>query len=360
MPKIPTRNEVDLAQVIRNNDKWWSGELGRPIFNIMVWMPAATGGDIPWFLPSYPAGTTPERIVDNEFRRLDNLGYLGDGFPVAWMNFGPGVLAAMVGGEGRATPETVWFEPGRFAGKELADFSIRFNPEAEWAKRLAALYREAASRSGVTPVVLGMTDLGGSCDVLAALRGSEQLLMDLFDQPEEVKRLLGEETAAWLEAFDYFDALLRQGSVQASSCWAAILSSSACYMLQCDFSYMISPAMFGEFVKPELVKYAAKLPHALYHLDGKGQIGHIPHIAAIPGVDGIQWVPGDGQPQQYLWPEVFEEIEHHNLKLQLIGPLDNVERCLKLLKHPERAHITVTIAAEETERALRLLAEYGA
>ncbi|MBO5762795.1 MAG: hypothetical protein J6R85_02900, partial [Lentisphaeria bacterium] len=156
-------------------------------------------------------------------------------------------------------------------------------------------------------------------------------------------------------AYDYFH-IMRKGP---SSCWAAILGENPTYMLQSDFAYMISPDMFAEFVQPELQKYVNKLDHAFYHLDGKNQIPHIPHLAAIDGLEGIQWIPGDGQPPQSEWPDVLHAIEDNGLKVQLMGNFKNVKNALRVLKHPENAHVWMGIAENEIEDAQRFMAEYG-
>ena len=42
----------------------------------------------------------------------------------------------------------------------------------------------------------------------ATLRGTENLLMDLYDEPEEVLRLIGEIETAWYAAYDDFSKIL--------------------------------------------------------------------------------------------------------------------------------------------------------
>ena len=117
--------------------------------------------------------------------------------------------------------------------------------------------------------------------------------------------------------------------------------------------------MFAEFVQPELQKYVNKLDHSFYHLDGKNQIPHIPHLAAIDGLEGIQWIPGDGQPPQSEWPDVLHAIEDNGLKVQLMGNFKNVKNALRVLKHPENAHVWMGISENEIEDAQRFMAEYG-
>jgi 5-methyltetrahydrofolate--homocysteine methyltransferase len=79
-------------------------------------------------------------------------------------------------------------------------------------------------------------------------------------------------------------------------------------MLQSDFSYMISPAMFERFVLPDLMECCEALDHPFYHLDGKGEIPHLDHLLSIQRLKGIQWVPGDGQPPPDCWLPLLQRI----------------------------------------------------
>ena len=79
-------------------------------------------------------------------------------------------------------------------------------------------------------------------------------------------------------------------------------------MLQCDFSYMISPTMFERFVLPDLAACCEHLDYAFYHLDGKGQIPHLDMLLGIDRLRGIQWIPGDGQPPAEEWLSLLNRI----------------------------------------------------
>lgn len=71
---------------------------------------------------------------------------------------------------------------------------------------------------------------------------------------------------------------------------------------------MISPKMFERFVLPDISACCERLDYPFYHLDGKGEIPHLEMLLAIPRLRGIQWVPGDGQPQAEHWLALLERI----------------------------------------------------
>ena len=77
--------------------------------------------------------------------------------------------------------------------------------------------------------------------------------------------------------------------------------------------------MFREFVADDLTQLCTLLPHTLYHLDGKGELPHLPQIAAIRQLDAIQWCPGDGAPRTMEWPEVYRQIRQAGKNIHVLG-----------------------------------------
>jgi 5-methyltetrahydrofolate--homocysteine methyltransferase len=297
--------------------RWWAGELERPLVQMRL-----SGGDpgrpepaLPGrgFVPQYDADVPPEAIVDRWDYHLSGQRFLGDAFPTVWLNFGAGCLATFVGGELFADERTVWFRPA--ADREIADTRFRYDPDAPWPRRIMAVARAAAERwQGA--VLVGTADIGGNLDVLSTFRPAEKLLLDLYDHPEEVKRLTWEEHEAWWRAFDDLNAILCPPN-PGYTCWTSLFSETPYYMLQCDFAYMIGPAMFDAFVRPELAATCRRLGHAFYHLDGTGQLPHLDSLLAIEELDGIQWVPGAGEKPQAGWPDVYRRIHEAGKRIQI-------------------------------------------
>ncbi len=110
---------------------------------------------------------------------------MGDAFPCVWPNFGPGVVAAFSGCKLENGPDTVWFSHPM--QQSIEDIHISFNPDSSWLHRIKDIM-EATQRRWQGNVQVGMTDLGGTLDIIASFRESEPLLMDLYDSPGEVIR----------------------------------------------------------------------------------------------------------------------------------------------------------------------------
>jgi 5-methyltetrahydrofolate--homocysteine methyltransferase len=181
-----------------------------------------------------------------------------------------------------------------------------YDPANEWWQRVLEFTRAAMAGWG-SQVAVGHTDLGGALDVLASLCGTHRLLLDLYDAPGEVERVEGALTRLWLRYYDELHALIEpshRGTAGWSPCWFP----GRGYMLQSDFSYMISPQMFERFVLPSLTSWCDALDDAFYHLDGPGQVKHLDMLLSIPRLRGIQWVPGEGNPPAQDWLPLLRRI----------------------------------------------------
>jgi hypothetical protein len=269
-----------------------------------------------------------EQVLDYYHHRLTSTFLLGDAWPKWWPFFGAGVVAAFLGANLICTPEedTIWFEPSQ--PFESYDLKPLYDPENLWWQRVRALTQAAAERwPGQASV--GITDLGGNLDILASLRTSQALLMDLYDRPEQVESACQQITRFWLQ----FYAEL-QGLVQATGCgvtpWAPIWSPVGCYMLQSDFSAMISPRMFERFVMPDLITCCEELDFAFYHLDGKGQLPHLDLLLSIEKLRDIQWIPGDGQPPED-WLPVLQRIRQAGKLCQLFVTASGAQKIIQNL-----------------------------
>jgi 5-methyltetrahydrofolate--homocysteine methyltransferase len=186
------------------------------------------------------------------------------------------------------------------------------------------------------------------------------LATDLYDHPEHVKRLTWQTHDLWFRYFDRINRLLQPVN-PGYTCWCPIFSSRPYYMLQCDFSAMISPAMFDEFVKPELAATCRRLPNAFYHLDGPGQLPHLDSLLEIPELKGIQWVPGAGQPDWRYWPDVFRRIRAAGKLIQVYGwPLETLDVLAEQIGSPKGICLIGEAGLEQEDQLLRLIERYDA
>jgi len=339
---------------------WWSDELERPLIQIVLRgrNPERPEPKTPPIsrAVAYNLSISPEDIVERWDYELSCQKFMGDAFPQKWTDFGPGVAAAFMGARAEPSVGTVWFHPAEH--QAIADIQFQYDAENIWLNRIKDISRIAMERwEGLVQV--GMTDLGGSLDILSTFRPGKELLLDLYDNPEEVKRLTWDGHALWWKYFDEINEVL-QPINPGYTAWAQIYSETPYYMLQCDFCYMISPDMFDEFVKPELTESCRRLDNPFYHLDGPGQLPHLDSLLSIEALKGVQWVPGEGQPGLTEWPEVYQKIRKAGKRLYLWGGFDTLDKLVEQLGSPEGIIIMTDAHISQEEEAKSFLRKYGA
>lgn len=297
---------ADWQRIERDWCAWWNGELTRPLVVIETF---EGGQEAAWwkfddFLTQFPLDMPVQQVLDYFQSRLEAMHFAGDAFPKWWVNFGAGVAAAFLGSAVHYETGTTWFYS--LDVERLSDIHVAYNPDNPWWRRALDITRAAVERWG-QQITIGMTDLGGNLDILASLRGTQKLLFDLYDMPEAVDRLTCEITGLWLRYYDELDAIIAPAG-RGSACWGPCWSPTRGYMLQSDFSYMISPEMFERWVLPDMQACCRALDYPFYHLDGKGEIPHLDMLLSIPNLRGIQWQPGDGQPLADHWLPLLRRI----------------------------------------------------
>jgi 5-methyltetrahydrofolate--homocysteine methyltransferase len=353
-------NDKQWEQVGENYRKWWKGELGRPILPLVVpgADPERNKPDVPplHFSNCADFSISPAEIIDRMDYDLSCCEFYGDSFP--WVNmhhFGPGVAAAFMGAVLEPAENTVWFHPEREV--PIEDLHLEYNPDNKWLNRVKDIYREGIKRWGGS-VCMGMTDLGGGLDILASFRGTERLLMDLLDSPEEVSRLTEEITGLWLRFYSELTGILK--GQRCFSDWSSIYQEKPSYILQCDFSYMIGPEMFDAFTRGDLVSISSSLDRAFYHLDGVGEIKHLDSILSIGSIKGIQWIPGAGEPETRDWSELFGRISSGGKKIMVGYNLDSyLDEIIPVLKKPDDlVKMQFSCPPEKKREVLEKLARY--
>lgn len=321
--------EQDMQRVKQDWIAWWNGTITHPFFGIeavddsMAGMPFAYNEVTPVETEQLSA----EQILDSVEEFGAGIHWVGGAYPKFWPNYGPGLMAAFLGSPLHIRPDTVWFDP--LPVEKLEDIQPQFDAENLWWQRVQKL-TELATQRWKGQAIIGLTDLGGNLDILASLRSSEKLLLDLSDTPEEVLRISSEITYLWMR---YYDALydLTRGEETGCSCWSPMWAPGKFYMLQSDFSYMISPRMFKRFVMPDLTACCNFLDYPFYHLDGIGQLNHLDQILSIPNLRGIQWIPGAGQPEPEEWLDVLRKIREAGKLCQVYVSRAGMEKIIAAL-----------------------------
>jgi len=207
-------------------------------------------------------------------------------------------MAFYLGGNVKFGTKTVWVEP---VVEDWSNFEIEYNPENPWLQRSIKLLQKSVEKVADNYFVW-MPDFGDALTCLSLLRGTERLLFDLIDNKDAVIAARDKFIELWPQYHKVFWDIYREHYPGDCSClgWAP----GRTYMCQCDFSTMISPAMFKE-----LEAVSGYLDYIVWHLDGPDEIKHLDILLDLPQVKAIQWQPGAGNPSAVGWLEMLKKIQ---------------------------------------------------
>ncbi len=322
--------------------------------------------------PGYPGPSSIEqRWMDAEYRAgaakngAENIRYFLEGFPTATTDIGPGSLAAMLTDFYRLSWDTVWFEPDPAYIEDWDSCpEIRLNTDSDVYVATDRIIDSHLKNSEL--YVTDMTDIGGTYDIMASMRGTSNLLYDMYEYPDEVKALRDKVAPIWA---DYFRHVVKklfdvQGCMAS---WIPIWSDQPYYTLQCDYSAMLSPEMFREFILPDLQSQTELMPRSLYHLDGPNEIRHLDMLLSMPRLNAIQWVSGPGpNSSDPCWYDMFRQVQKagKGLIINEHVPMDRLESLFRNIS--QRGLYVITSCGSEQEEkeiidmAVKLGKEYEA
>jgi hypothetical protein len=282
-----------------NFKRWWNQE-GLVLGNWGgLWV------DSPHEIIDIPTPASPEletfysnveaRINRNHYV-MANQRFPADILPMPNTFIGPGSLALHLRSSPTFTGDTVWFQPTLH---EVVDPEkmppLQFDPNETWWRIQEQTLRMSVA-AGEGNYISGCPDLVENIDILASLRGTTNLLMDMVERPDWVTQKVAEVNQAYFEVYNrIYDIIkLEDGSsaFEAYMLWGPGKTAK----VQCDTASMFSPAMFNRFVLPSLTKQCEWLDCSMYHLDGKEEFVHLDALLDIEALDAIEWTPNANEP----------------------------------------------------------------
>ena len=311
-------------------------------------------------VPPAPAKDLSQKWFDPQWRAeyLDwyvaHSSLKADILPVANTQLGPGSLAAILGGVFEGGEDTIWIHPH-------PDFTdeIVFNPEhPNWILHKELLKACKAKANG--HYFVGMPDLMEGLDVLAALKGTDRVLLDTVMQPEILEQQMQQINDIYFKVFDELYDIIREGDEMAF-CYFSSWAPGKMSKLQSDISTMISQDDYRRFVQPFIREQCQKIDYTLYHLDGVGAMHHLPALLEIEELNAIQWTPGVGEPQggSPKWYDLYKKILACGKSVMACWvTLDELK---PLLDHigADGVHLEMDFHNEkEVEQAMRIVEEY--
>jgi len=308
----------------------------------------------------FPAKDMNQFWFDPEWRsdylnyRMSRYSYKADILPVANTQLGPGSLAAVLGANPEGREDTIWIReyPG-FDGTISLDKNNK-------GYRLHLDLLKACKEKAKGNYMVGCPDLVEGLDVLASLKGSDNVLIDMICEPDKTLEQLQAINNVYFKVFDDIYDIINEGGEMAF-CYFSIWGPAKVSKLQCDISTMISEEDFRTFVFPFLQEQCNRLDYTLYHLDGVDAIRHLDAVLELENLNAVQWTPGEGQLQggNACWYDLYGKILQKGksvmanwVQLDELQPLlDNVGN--------QGLHINIDFKSEkEIEQALEIVEHY--
>ncbi len=302
------------------------------------------------------ANANPARSISRRLELLDDPGawlaakeadleqtlFMADSLPSIRVDFGPVLLGALLGGQSEVGHDTTWTHAMIADDWHNAPDWQLDTDHPWWHLLLDLLERVAAMARGQYLVMT--PDLGGSCDVLLNLRGSQALCMDVFEQPERITAALQAIEPAWQQAWmQLYKSVFKHNAGLIH--WLGIWSNEPYVVAACDFNALIGPQAFRELCLPDIVRQARTAGRAIFHLDGPDAARHIDALLAVPEIQAIQFTPGEGTPSTLPWIDMFRKIQQAGKALYIFCPHDQITELTAQLQ-PQGLMLNITGAFE--------------
>ena len=349
----------DWEQTKNRYLQWWAGEdFGR--CGLSIYAPREGICSDPPQIPE----KIEDRWLDLEYlckqnqHHMASTFYGGEAIPV-WNAGYPGwdFISAFLGCPVDLMETTGWVHP-IMTTESLVDYpwqKLKIEPDQRWWQFGCIIHQLAASESHGKSIP-GIQAIGGVGDVLAGLRGTDRLLMDVMDCPDDVRRCELHLMDIWIDVFETFFQLTTAEADGGCSNFFHMWAPGRFYPTANDFSYMISSNMYEEIFLPALRKQLAFLDHTIYHVDGVDAFRHVDLLCALPEIDCLQILPGANKPSPLYYMDILKKVQAAGKKLNIWIRPDEIELALNSLS--SRGLFIVTFCdREEDARSLLKLAE---
>ena len=350
----PLTMKPDLEDAARRWEAFYAGDIiDRPI--VLVRAPVPGRPKVPPLTYRERMFDGIDRVIDRAIECAESIWHGGEAVPGFYPSIGTDEVAAFCGAEIRWSEDsgdTNWSVP--FV-EDWDETPLKIDPNGALWKRTLEMYRRAGDRLA-GKMLVHMPDLHTNMDLLMSARGSERLCMDLIDRPEAVDRAMGPARAVFRELWS---ALSQAAKMDERGYANWLYSMNGAATLQCDFSCMISPAMFRRWALPALVEEAGIARNAIYHWDGPEALKHLDDLATIPRLHALSYVSGAGRGDSFDFLSLAKRVQAKGKAAQLWANPEQIMNLYHPNLRPEKVVYDVWVKTpEEGERLLEWLVKH--
>jgi len=335
--------------------QWWNHEyFGR----CALWVTAPKTNP-----PSIPKPPEPESI-EQKWYDLDLISarndygfshtfYGGEAFP-CWNGGYPGhtSISVFLGSPLTLDLKTGWKEP-ILKGENIEFQYLKINEESRsYQFAFETLRRGIKEAKGKSLVSVGA--FGGCGDTLASLRGTEQLLYDCIERPEQIKAADEFLMDIWIDHYSKLYQITRKANDGGSVNWFPLWAPGKFYPAHNDFAYNISPQMYREIFLPAIEKQTRFLDYCVYHVDGVNNFVHVDTLLELPfrQLQAYQIAPGAGAPSALAYMDTLKKVQKAGRNLWISLPIGEIRSALEVLSARGLCICTNNVSSEEEAKEL--------
>ena len=295
----------------------------------------------------------PETIYDNNMERLENTFLGGETLPIIFQNYGTSGHCNYYGAVPSYGNDTIWFDP---VWDDLSQAKDSYTEER--LKKHLEITKYLTERAG-DDYLIGMPDSSGTIDALGHLYGTENVLMDMISEPEEVKEAIRIVNEGWIKTNEMFYQITKELNQGGAHAWMHTLAPGRTAHMQCDMSVMFSKDMYREFVVDELKKQMEWMEYPVYHFDGVEQEQHLEYILSLDRLKAVQWTHVAGRPSASHFLHILKRIQAAGKGLIVMAPPGDVPILLENLSGKGLYIHTETEDMESAEEVIKYVEKYG-
>jgi len=320
------KTKPDFADVKERWNAFWQGEvIDRPMVCAEVCKNENLKGSGVGYLRYWnPCHGEYEKHLDLLDKWVENTIFMGDMIPHVSPDHGPDQFGAWLGSQLKFNPErkgTNWAEPIIEEWNNFLPITLK-NDNPVWQSVLK--YSELLRDRGKGKYLVGMADLHSHMDAFSALRHPDKLCLDLYDQPEMVLQGCQKVRDLYPKIYEKLYEVGGMSCDTGTIGWLPLWCEGKTAVVQCDFSVFLGNDLWRQFVLPGIEQETEYLDRCFYHMDGIQQITQLDDLLALPKLDGIQWVPGAGQPEMFSahWRNLLKQILAGGKKIIVYGNIN--------------------------------------
>ena len=258
-------------------------------------------------------------------------------------------LEAMLGIQVQVGNESIWAKEGGFDYQNIDKLDLsKDNP---WRRKYLEFVAGLQDRYGDRYPV-GQPILRGTSDMVAALRGSQQMIFDLYDCPERFQQLAGLCT-------DFSIGLIRDQlaitrpfhdgfEVESFTLWAP----GGIVRMQEDASALFSPDLYVKHLQGEDQRTASSFPYNVIHLHSSSLL-LLDRIVEVEAIKCIQINKDQGGWAVPKMLPLFKMVQRRGKRLLIRGKLDREDLAhLRKELSPDGLYLQIVIdSPSETKQS---------